>query len=70
MNLCEMKFYSSEVAIDQKESLKLRERKDILKKKYKVRGSVFLTLITTFGLKYGTYSGIYSRVLSLDDLFL
>lgn len=70
VNLCEMKFYSSEVAIDQKESLKLRERTDILKKKYKVRGSVFLTLITTFGLKYGTYSGIYSRVLSLDDLFL
>ena len=65
-----MKFYSSEVTIDQKENLKLRDRKDIFIKKHKVKGSVFLTLVTTFGLKYGTWSGIYQQTLTLDDLFL
>ena len=70
VNLCEMKFYSSEVAVDQKENLKLRNRKDAFRQRYKVKGTVFLTLVTTFGLKYGAYSGIYSNVLTLEDLFL
>jgi hypothetical protein len=69
VNLCEMKFYSLEVSIDQKESLKLRNRKDSFKERFKVRGSVFLTLVTTFGLKYGTWSSVYQQVLTLDDLF-
>lgn len=69
VNLCEMKFYSSEVSIDQKENLKLRNRKDNFKEKYKVKGTVFLTLVTTFGLKYGTWSGVYQQTLTLDDLF-
>ena len=69
VNLCEMKFYSSEVSIDQKENLKLRNRKDHFKEKFKVKGSVFLTLVTTFGLKYGTWSGVYQKTLTLDDLF-
>ena len=58
VNLCEMKFYSSEVSLDQKENLKLRNRKDNFKEKYKVKGQVFLTLVTSFGLKYGTWSGV------------
>lgn len=69
VNLCEMKFYSSEVSIDQKENIKLRNRKDHFKEKFKVKGSVFLTLVTTFGLKYGTWSGVYQKTLTLDDLF-
>lgn len=68
-NLCEMKFYSSEVSLDQKENLKLRNRRDLFKEKYKVKGSVFLTLVTTFGLRYGTWSGVYQKTLTLDDLF-
>lgn len=69
VNLCEMKFYSSEVSLDQKESLKLRNRKDSFKEKFKVKGQVFLTLVTTFGLKYGMWSGVYSNTLTLNDLF-
>lgn len=69
VNLCEMKFYSSEVSIDQKESLKLRNREDSFKEKYRVKGSIFLTLVTIFGLKHGTWSGVYQQVLTLDDLF-
>jgi hypothetical protein len=69
VNLCEMKFYSSEVSLDQKENLKLRNRKDNFKEKYKVKGQVFLTLVTSFGLKYGTWSGVYGQTLTLDDLF-
>lgn len=68
-NLCEMKFYSSEVSLDQKENLILRDRKDRFKEKYKVKGQVFLTLVTSFGLKYGTWSGVYGQTLTLDDLF-
>lgn len=69
VNLCEMKFYSSEVSIDQKENLMLRSRRDIFKEKFKVKGQVFLTLVTTFGLKYGTWSGVYGQTLTLDELF-
>lgn len=69
VNLCEMKFYSSEVSLEQKENLKLRNRKDNFKEKFKVKGQVFLTLVTTFGLKYGTWSGVYDQTLTLDDLF-
>ena len=69
VNLCEMKFYSSEVSLEQKENLKLRNRKDSFKEKFKVKGQVFLTLVTTFGLKYGTWSGVYSQTLTLDELF-
>lgn len=48
VNLCEMKFHSSEVNIDQKENLKLRNRKDVFRQRYKVRGTVFLTLEDLF----------------------
>ena len=48
VNLCEMKFYSSEASIDQKENLKLRNRKDAFRQRYKVRGTVFLTLDDIF----------------------
>ena len=69
VNLCEMKFYSSEVSLDQKENLKLRDRRESFKERYKVKGQVFLTLVTTFGLKYGTWSGVYQQTLTLEDLF-
>lgn len=69
INLCEMKFYSSKVSVDQQESLKIRHRKNLFMENAKIKGSVFLTLVTTFGLTYGTYSGTYQQVLTLDDLF-
>jgi hypothetical protein len=28
-----------------------------------------MTLVTTFGLKYGYHSGIFQQVVPLDDLF-
>lgn len=69
VNVCEMKFYSSEVSVDKEESLKLRNRVSALRQSRKIKGNVFLTLVTTFGLKYGLYSGVYNKVLTLDDLF-
>jgi len=31
--------------------------------------SVQLTLVTTFGLKYGIHSGVFANVVSMEDLF-
>ena len=33
------------------------------------RHNVQMTLVTTYGLKYGVHSGIFQRVVTLDSLF-
>ncbi len=68
VNLCEMKFYSEEYSVDKTEYRKMLKRiadlKDILPKRYIVHP----TLVTTFGLKYNEYSGIFQKVVLLEDL--
>ncbi len=70
VNLCEMKFYSSDYSVDKEENIRLRNRVENFKTAFHVRGNVFLTLITTFGLKYGVHSSVFQKTLILDDLFL
>lgn len=69
VNICEMKFYSSEFLLSKEESLKLRDRMARFREKTPSRKNLFLTLITTFGLKHNQYSGIFNKVITLDHLF-
>ena len=69
INLCEMKFYSSEFAIDKNYSLNLRNKIAAFKSATKTRKAIVPTMITTFGVKPNLYSGIVQQEVTLDDLF-
>ena len=69
VNLCEMKFSREEYSLDYNEYSLLERRVESLRKSLKVKGTVFPTLVTTYGLKYNMYSGLFQNILTLDDLF-
>ena len=69
INLCEMKFSGDSYIIEKDEELKLRNRIDELKKTLKARQTVHLTMISTYGIKYGKHSGIVQKQITMDDLF-
>ena len=68
-NLCEMKFVKGEYAVDNNEHALLEGRVEALRQGVKIKGTIFPTLVTTYGLKYNMYSGIFQNCLTLDDLF-
>lgn len=70
VHLCEMKCYEDFYQVDNEEEMKMRHRMAMLRSQISPRQSVQTTLVTTFGLTPGKHSGIFSRVVVLDDLFL
>lgn len=69
VNLCEMKFSGREYAIEKDEEIKLRKRIETLKDTLSPKQTVHLTMISTYGVAYGKYSGIVQRQVTMDDLF-
>ena len=69
INLCEMKFSINEFEIDKKYDAELRNKLGTFKTETKTRKSVFMTLITTFGLQQNQYSGNVQNDLKMDILF-
>lgn len=69
INLCEMKFSINEFEIDKKYDADLRNKIGTFKTETKTRKSVFMTLITTFGLQQNQYSGNVQNDLKMDILF-
>lgn len=69
VNLCEMKFSGTPYEIDKEENIKLRERVEALKATLSPKQTVHLTMVTTYGVKQGKYSGIVQSQVVLDDLF-
>jgi AAA+ ATPase superfamily predicted ATPase len=70
INLCEMKFSINPFTIDKKYALELQDKIGIFKKETETRKSVFMTLITTFGLQKNNYSeGLVQNDLTMDILF-
>lgn len=70
INVCEAKFYSGEFTIDKAYSLSLRNKIAAFKSVAKTRKAIVPTMITTFGVKPGMYSGNVQQEVVLDDLFL
>lgn len=70
VHVCEMKCYSDLYQIDNDEDLKIRNRLTLVREKIKKTASIQPTLVTTFGLKQGKYSGIFRRTVTLEDLFV
>lgn len=69
VNMCEIKYYGNKFVVNKDYYQVLLNRQNILAQELSPRVSIHNTLITTFGLTYNEYSGIFSKVLTLDDLF-
>ena len=69
VNMCEMKFYNDEYAVSKSYDRVLVGRYNILGSMIPKRSTINPVLVTTFGLVYNEYSGIFQNVITLDDLF-
>lgn len=69
VNMCEIKFLGDDFAVDQAYYRTLQRRQGLLESRLKRGMSVRPTLITTYGLAYNRYSGIFTNVVTIDDLF-
>lgn len=69
VNMCEIKYYGDEFTVTKEYYQTLLHRQEILSKELSAKVSIHSTLLTTFGLFYNEYSGVFSKVLTLDDLF-
>ena len=70
VNICEMKFYNTEFVVDKDYDEKLRNKLDVFLRETKLRKSVLMTLVTTYGLGQSRYSGRFQNVITMDQLFL
>jgi len=70
INLCEMKFYNSEFTIDKKYAKEIAHKLTSFTKSTKTKKSVFVTFISTYGLKQNIHSTQYiQNELKMDILF-
>lgn len=70
INLCEMKYSIHPYTINYTYAKELREKTGVFKSETNTRKSVFLTMITTFGLKTNSNStGLVQNDLKMDILF-
>ncbi len=71
INLCEMKFTSDKYEITKDYSNQLRSKVNVFKKLTETKKTVFLTMVTSFGLKQNQYSlGLVQNSLTIEDLFV
>ena len=68
-NMCEIKYYNREFALDRAYYERVRERIDTLVEEIPRNTAVHSTLITASGLKQNEYSAVFAKVITLDDLF-
>lgn len=70
INLCEIKFYNAEFTIDKKYTTELRNKISVFSNSTKTKKNIFLTFITTYGLKINEYSlELVQNSLTIDNLF-
>lgn len=69
VNLCEMKYSSTQFVISKDYEEKLRNKIAAFREETKTRKSLMLTLVTTYGVKENMHSGCVQSQVLLDDLF-
>ena len=70
INLCEMKFYGTEIEISKKDADLLRNRRELFREKTNTKKYLINTLITTYGLRSNENSvGVIDKVIVIDQLF-
>lgn len=69
VNLCEMKYSKKEYVIDKIVDRNLRNKMGRFAETTKSHKSIFMTMITPYGLRGNIYSGMIQSTVDLDDLF-
>jgi len=69
INLCEMKFSEDNYTLTKKEEESLRGKIGAFRTVTGTKYSLHPTLVTTYGLNQGLYSGFFQSVVSAEDLF-
>ena len=70
INICEIKFYGSEFTIDKSYAERLRNKINGFKLQTRTRKSIFLTIISTYGVKKTSHSiGLVDNNLKMGVLF-
>lgn len=69
VNICEMKFSEDEFPISKDYDKVLRNKLVRFQTETKIRKSIQLTFVTSYGVKKGMYAGIVQNEVVLDDLF-
>lgn len=71
INICEMKFYNTEFAIDKNYAEEIAKKVNSFCSSTKTKKSVFVTFITTYGLVQNQYARQYvQNELTMDHLFV
>lgn len=70
INICEIKFYTGELIISKSYAGELQQKLDVFKAKVNSKKTLFLTLITTYGIKGNSHSdSMVKKNLTMDTLF-
>jgi uncharacterized protein len=70
INLCELKFYTGEFTIDKSYATELEQKLEVFANKTKTKKTLFLTMITTYGIKENDHSArLVQKSLKMDVLF-
>lgn len=70
INVCEMKFSLTEFTIDKRYAAELENKMQVLKSNTKTKKTLFLTMITTYGIKRNLYAtSLVQNELKMDALF-
>lgn len=71
VNLFELKFYNDVFVIDKKYAAALLKRKNSFKQETQTRKQLFITLITSTGLRVNEHSlGLVDQSFTIDQLFV
>ena len=69
INVCEIKFSSSEYIISADDEENFRNKIETFRHVSKTKSALHFTMITTFGIKRNVHSGIVQKTIRLDALF-
>ena len=69
INVCEIKYSLNEYVIDKEYDMILRNKLEAFRRMTNCKKTLQTTMITTYGVKRGKYSGIIHSQITLDDLF-
>ena len=70
INLCEIKYSKSEFVITKDYAKQLLYKKEKFIEISKTKKTIFITMITPYGIKNNKYKNIANRELTIDDLFV
>jgi Predicted ATPase (AAA+ superfamily) len=70
MNICEMKFSTNEFTITNRYAEELKQKRTVFIDKTKTRKTIFLTMVTTYGVKnIKNYPALIQNEITMDALF-